>query len=112
MLGQWMLKELRSHGYDVSPRILYPILHRMEKLGWLRCEVDPSGGARAMRRYFLEKEGTTVLDIVKRQLAELNGELGCRAGGKAANRISYLTIGVAAFHAIFPLILTFSSRQG
>jgi len=78
VVGQWMLKELRSHGYDVSPGTLYPILHRMEKLGWLRCEVDPSGGSRAVRRYFLEEEGKTVLDTVRRQLAELNRELGAR----------------------------------
>ena len=29
VIGQWMLKELRHHGYDVSPGTLYPLLKRM-----------------------------------------------------------------------------------
>jgi len=31
VIGQWMLKELAHHGYDVSPGTLYPLLKRMEK---------------------------------------------------------------------------------
>ncbi len=27
VVGQWMLTELRRHGYEVSPGTLYPILH-------------------------------------------------------------------------------------
>src|ERR1044071_7723073 len=34
--GQWMIVELRRHGYEISPGTLYPLLHRMERLGWLR----------------------------------------------------------------------------
>lgn len=34
--GQWVLDELRRHGYDLSPGTLYPLLKRMEAHGWLK----------------------------------------------------------------------------
>ena len=38
IVGNWMLEELREHGYRVSPGTLYPLLGRMVRLGWLsRC---------------------------------------------------------------------------
>ena len=75
VVGQWMIRELRTHGYDVSPGTLYPILHRMERLGWLRCDVDPAGGPRARRRYYLTEEGEAVLQVVRGQLSELQNEM-------------------------------------
>lgn len=76
VVGQWMLQELRRHGYEVSPGTLYPILHRMDKLGWLRCEVDPEGGSRARRSYYLTDQGKKILEATLRQLEELNDEVG------------------------------------
>ncbi len=76
VVGQWMIQELRHHGYDVSPGTLYPILHRMEKLGWLRCEVDPGGGPRAIRSYYATKAGIQALETVLHQLQELKSEVG------------------------------------
>lgn len=74
VVGQWMLKELRHHGYDVSPGTLYPILHRMERLGWLRSEAGASGGLRARRSFYTTGLGKEVLAIALRQLNELRGE--------------------------------------
>ncbi|HBO69690.1 MAG TPA: PadR family transcriptional regulator [Deltaproteobacteria bacterium] len=79
VVGQWMLQELRRHGYDVSPGTLYPILHRMEKLGWLRRDVDRPGGPRARKSYRLTAKGNAVLVAVARQLDELFKET--RLGG-------------------------------
>ena len=31
--GQWVLTELRRHGYEISPGTLYPLLHRMQQIG-------------------------------------------------------------------------------
>ena len=73
--GQWMLQELREHGYDVSPGTLFPMLARMEDRGWLRSEKDPDGGARARKDYYLTEKGREVLDIVMRQLTELKAEV-------------------------------------
>ena len=73
--GQWMLHELREHGYEVSPGTLFPMLARMEKRGWLRCEQDPKGGSRARKDYYLTDRGREVLDIVRQQLSELKLEV-------------------------------------
>lgn len=75
VVGQWMLQELRRHGYEVSPGTLYPIFHRMERLGWLRCEFDPNGGSRAKRSYFITDKGRKVLQATRLQLKELTGEV-------------------------------------
>lgn len=36
VFGQWVTRELRRHGYEVSPGTLYPLLTRMQERGWLR----------------------------------------------------------------------------
>ncbi|MBI2929594.1 MAG: helix-turn-helix transcriptional regulator [Verrucomicrobia bacterium] len=73
--GQWMLTELRHHGYDISPGTLYPLLQRMERLGWLKSRADPRGGKRARRDYRLTPEGGKVLHHVRAQLRELYDEV-------------------------------------
>ena len=73
--GQWVLTELRRHGYDLSPGTLYPLLNRMAQLGWLDCKVDPDGGRRARKDYRLTPEGRKVLGIIRSQLQELYNEV-------------------------------------
>jgi len=72
--GQWMIEELREHGYAISPGTLYPILHRMERLGWLK-----SGGAslspKARRDYRLTREGKAVLQKIREHAKELYREV-------------------------------------
>ncbi|MEW6302468.1 MAG: PadR family transcriptional regulator [Verrucomicrobiota bacterium] len=75
VVGQWMLGELREHGYDVSPGTLYPLLKRMERNGWLRSRVAANGGPRARRSYYLTAEGRKVLKLVRRQVNELRAEV-------------------------------------
>jgi PadR family transcriptional regulator, regulatory protein PadR len=75
VVGQWMLNELRRHGYDVSPGTLYPLLNRMEERGWLRCERDPAGGPKARKDYYLTDKGQEVLERVKAKVVELHREL-------------------------------------
>jgi DNA-binding PadR family transcriptional regulator len=75
VVGQWMLRELRHHGYDVSPGTLYPILHRMERLGWLRSETDAGAGLKAKRSFYTTEAGKDVLSLVLRQMRELKEEL-------------------------------------
>lgn len=73
--GQWMLNELRRHGYEISPGTLYPMLQRMERLGWLKGKVQPGGGKRARKDYRLTPEGKKVLTVVREQVRELYTEV-------------------------------------
>ena len=73
--GQWMLTELRRHGYDLSPGTLYPLLHRMERLGWLKGRADSRGGPRARRDYRLTRSGEKVLAFIREQIRELHEEV-------------------------------------
>ncbi len=75
VVGNWMLGELRHHGYEVSPGTLYPMLARMERFGWLRSDRPAGGGSRERRSYKITAEGRKVLVLVQRQLGELRGEM-------------------------------------
>ncbi len=83
--GQWMLTELRRHGYDISPGTLYPLLQRMERLGWLRGKAVSLGGGRTRRDYRLTARGEKVLALVRGQIREMYEEVveGRGKGGKA-----------------------------
>lgn len=78
--GQWILTELGRHGYQISPGTLYPLLNRMERLGWLKGKSDPRGGRRARKDYRLTAEGRKVLRVIRRQLEELYAEVIAEAG--------------------------------
>ena len=78
--GQWMINELRHHGYDISPGTLYPLLQRMERLGWLKGKADPRGGKRARRDYRLTIEGRKVFELVREQIRELYAEVVAETG--------------------------------
>jgi DNA-binding PadR family transcriptional regulator len=67
VVGNWMLEELREHGYRVSPGTLYPLLGRMVRLGWLTR--DREG------RYRLSPAGRRVLAEVSARLLELQREV-------------------------------------
>ncbi len=73
--GQWVLTELRRHGYDLSPGTLYPMLNRMERLGWLKGRSDPGGGPRARKNYRLTPVGRKVLANIREQIVELHREV-------------------------------------
>ena len=76
VVGQWMLEELRRHGYEVSPGTLYPVLKRLEERGWLRCRFDPARGKRARREYLLTARGRRALGLIRHYLTELREEVG------------------------------------
>ena len=73
--GQWMLNELNEHGYQISPGTLYPLLARMERLGWLKSKSDKRAGPRARKDYTLTAEGKKVLAHVREQIEELYDEV-------------------------------------
>ena len=79
--GQWIITELRRHGYEISPGTLYPLLNRMARYGWLTCR-QGSGGVRARKDYRLTVAGRKVLALVREQLEELYEEVVTEAKSK------------------------------
>ena len=75
IIGQWVLTELRRHGYDISPGTLYPLLKRLERNGWLRSEAAVGGGKGRRRYYLLTKRGAAVLDVLRDTVIELHQEV-------------------------------------
>lgn len=75
VFGQWILQELRRHGYEVSPGTLYPMLARMEKFGWLTSITvsGPKSGAR--KEYTLTQTGREVLVFLRQQVDEMYREV-------------------------------------
>jgi len=50
LCGNWMIEELRHHGYKISAGTLYPMLRTMEKDGWIKSR-DASDGTRRRRGF-------------------------------------------------------------
>ena len=48
--GRWMIDELGRHGYALGPGTLYPMLHAMERDGYLKSREERSG--RTFRRLY------------------------------------------------------------
>ena len=72
--GVWIIEELARHGYRLSPGTLYPMLHTLERKGYLRSRQQRSG--RSIRRmYRATPLGRKALDIAKGKLRELVGEV-------------------------------------
>jgi len=85
IVGHWMMEELREHGYSVSPGTLYPLLARMEKLGWLtRDKASGAKGSKEPRPYRATSEGKKALREVEARLRELVGEVHLKKQGKPA----------------------------
>lgn len=72
--GQWIRQELRSHGYELSPGTLYPLLNRLERHGWLTV-TRTGGGRRDRKDYRLTPVGRRVLRVLRQQITELYGEV-------------------------------------
>jgi PadR family transcriptional regulator, regulatory protein PadR len=74
IFGQAMIDELSRHGYRLSAGTLYPILHGMERLGYLRSQVSLSGG-RNRRIYRATGAGRKALLEARTRVKELFGEM-------------------------------------
>lgn len=72
--GLWMIEELRSHGYELSPGTLYPILHGLEESGYLVSEERLVGG-KIRKYYSITDDGRDMLARARAQIRELTGEV-------------------------------------
>jgi DNA-binding PadR family transcriptional regulator len=72
--GLDMIRELGRHGYDLNPGTLYPILHNLEKEGYIKSKKEKVGGK--IRKYYRatssgEKALSQALVKVKELLDEI-----------------------------------------
>ena len=72
--GLEMAQELARHGYSISLGTLYPLLHGMERRGYLRSAEKRSG--QSIRKvYRATPRGRQALKAMKVKVSELFGEL-------------------------------------
>jgi DNA-binding PadR family transcriptional regulator len=74
IFGQEMIDELGRHGYRLSAGTLYPILHGMERQGYLRSRVSLHAG-RTRRMYRVTPSGRKALVTARKRVRELFGEM-------------------------------------
>ncbi len=74
VVGYWMMEELQRHGYKVSPGTLYPMLHALERKGYLRSR-QKRESRRTWREYRATAAGKRALASAKVKLRELFHEL-------------------------------------
>lgn len=72
--GVWIAQELSRHGYTLSAGTLYPLLHGLERRGYLRSHIERRG-RRLRRVYRATNAGRRALRIAKEKVRELFGEL-------------------------------------
>jgi DNA-binding PadR family transcriptional regulator len=75
IVGQWMIEELREHGYDVSPGTLYPMLNRMERNGWLKCTRPRPRSAKSGNKFVITAKGRQMLARIHEQMREMRWEV-------------------------------------
>lgn len=72
--GAYLIEELAGHGYEISSGTLYPILHQMEKRGYLRKEERVVRG-KVRKYYGITQAGKAALEEVRVKIRELVGEV-------------------------------------
>jgi DNA-binding PadR family transcriptional regulator len=74
LYGLWMIEELAEHGYQISAGTLYPMLHSLERKGYLKSHKKRFG--RTYRRFYRATPlGRKALVIVRTRLNELFDEV-------------------------------------
>jgi DNA-binding PadR family transcriptional regulator len=74
IFGLGIIEELQRHGYKLSAGTLYPMLHGMERKGYLVSREQQVAG-RIRRVYTITRAGAAVLKDAKQKVSELFGEL-------------------------------------
>jgi len=74
VFGLGIIEELARHGYKLSAGTLYPMLHDMERKGYL-YSVEEKAGRQSRRLYQATDLGKITLENAKEKVRELFGEL-------------------------------------
>lgn len=74
IFGLGIIEELARHGYKLSPGTLYPMLHGLERKGYLRSS-EKRNGKRIRRVYRATPLGRRALRAAKGKVRELFEEI-------------------------------------
>lgn len=74
IFGLDMIRELERHGYRLSPGTLYPILHGLERDGFIESKKEVVAG-KVRKYYQATRSGRSMLQKAMRQMQELIEEL-------------------------------------
>jgi DNA-binding PadR family transcriptional regulator len=74
IFGLGIIEELSRHGHRVSPGALYPLLHSMERMGYLRS-MEERSGKWSRRVYRATPLGREMLKDARHKVRELFAEL-------------------------------------
>jgi len=85
LYGLWMIEELARHGYEIGPGTLYPILHELERSGYLQSEPRLIAG-KTRKYYGITLAGREALARLRPKLRELMGEALKEPDGEAPTR--------------------------
>ena len=74
VFGLDLIRELGAHGYSLSPGTLYPILHHLEREGYLKSEKQVVGG-KVRKYYTATRKGQAALAEARTKARELLDEI-------------------------------------
>lgn len=74
IFGLGIIEELGRHGYKLSGGTIYPILHGLERKGYLSSSEERTGN-RFRKVYRATRQGRGALKQAKEKVQELFGEL-------------------------------------
>jgi DNA-binding PadR family transcriptional regulator len=74
IFGLGIMRELGRHGYRLGPGTVYPLLHSMERRGWLKSRSQLVDGHKR-KVYVATRAGRNLLVEARRQVRELFEEM-------------------------------------
>jgi PadR family transcriptional regulator, regulatory protein PadR len=74
IFGLGIIRELGRHGYRLGPGTIYPLLHSMERRGWLCTSVQLVEGRRR-KTYAATGAGRRALRLARERVRELYEEM-------------------------------------
>lgn len=74
IFGLGIIEELGRHGYRLGPGTIYPLLHSMERRGWLRVDSEIVEG-RKRKIYTATAAGRRALKLARNRVRELYEEM-------------------------------------
>ncbi len=74
IFGLGMIEELGRHGYRLGPGTMYPLLHSMERRGWLKAQIVVISGKRR-KCYSATRAGKAALKEAVERVRELIDEI-------------------------------------